>query len=78
MYTESGVINDPLGQPTIPSGNDFHLILKFWDGRTDGRTTCAKLGITTGRDCGWPRGSMEPGRVGIDLNILCKRKVDEF
>ena len=35
---ETGVINDPLGQPTVLAGSDFRLILKFWDGRTDRRT----------------------------------------
>ena len=50
---KTGVINDPLGQPTVPAGSDFHLILKFWDGRT----TCVKIVITTGRDCGQPSGS---------------------
>ena len=37
MY-KTGVINDPLGQPTVPLGSDCRLILKFWDGRTDRRT----------------------------------------
>ena len=46
------VINDPLDQPTVPAGS--RLILKFWDGRTDGR----KIVITTERDCGRPRGSI--------------------
>ena len=32
---KTGVINDPLGQPTVPAGSDCRLILKFWDGRTD-------------------------------------------
>ena len=32
---KSGVINDPLGQPTVPAGSDCRLILKFRDGRTD-------------------------------------------
>ena len=35
---KTGVINDPLGQPTVPAGSDCRLILKFWDVRTDGRT----------------------------------------
>ena len=54
---KTGVINDPLGQPTVPAGSDCRLILKFWDGRTDRRTLCVKIVITTGRDCGRPRGS---------------------
>ena len=49
-----GVINDLLGQPTIPAGSDCRLILKFWDGRT----LCVKIVMTTGRDYGRPRGSM--------------------
>ena len=32
---KTGVINDPLGQHTVPAGSDSRLILKFWDGRTD-------------------------------------------
>ena len=37
-----------------------YLILKFWDGRTDGRTICVKIVITAGRDrdYGRPRGSI--------------------
>ena len=30
----TGVINDPLGQPTVPAGSDCGWILKFWNGRT--------------------------------------------
>ena len=30
---KTGVINDPLGQPTVPASSDFRL--KFWDRRTD-------------------------------------------
>ena len=64
MY-KTGVINDPLGQPTVPAGSECRWILKFCAGRTyirtygqtDGRTTCVKIVITTGRDCGRPRGS---------------------
>ena len=29
---KTGVINDPLGQPTVPTGSDVRLILNFWDG----------------------------------------------
>ena len=32
---KTGVINDPLGQPTVPAGSACGLILKFWDGCTD-------------------------------------------
>ena len=28
---KTGIINDPLGQPTVPAGSDCRLILKFWD-----------------------------------------------
>ena len=52
-HNKTGVINDPLGQPTVPAGSDCRLILKFWDGRM----LCVKIVITTGRDCGRPRGS---------------------
>ena len=55
---KTGVINDPLGQPTVPAGSDCRFILKFWDWRTDWRTLCVKIVITTGRDCGRPRGSI--------------------
>ena len=34
---KTGVINDPLDQPTDPAGSDCRLILKCWDGRTDRR-----------------------------------------
>ena len=54
MY-KKGVINDPLGQPTVSAGNDCRLTLNFWDGRTDRRV---KIVITTGRNCGRPRGSI--------------------
>ena len=57
-YYKTGAINDPLGQPTVPAGSDCRWILKFCAGRTDGRTTCVKIVITTGRDCGRPRGSI--------------------
>ena len=62
---KTGVINDPLGQPTIPAGSYFRLTLKFG---TDGRTTCAKIVITTGRDCGRPRGSTRWNIVRIWRN----------
>ena len=53
-YYKTGVINNPLGQPTVPAGSDCRLLLKFWDGRT----LCVKIVITTGRDCGRPCGSI--------------------
>ena len=40
---KTGVINDPIGQLTVPAGSDCRLILKFWDGRT----LCVKIVITT-------------------------------
>ena len=36
------------------ASSDFRLIWKVWDGRT----LCVKIVITTGRDCGRPRGSI--------------------
>ena len=54
-----GVINDPLGQPTDPAGGDCRFILKFWDGRMDrGQKDVREIVMTTGRDCGRPRGSI--------------------
>ena len=50
--------NDPLGHPTVLAGSDCRLILKFLDGRTDGRTLCVKIVITIDRNCGSPRGSI--------------------
>ena len=47
-HFKTGVINDPLGQPTVPVGSDYRLILQFL-GRTYGRTLCVKIVITTGR-----------------------------
>ena len=35
QMNKSGVINDPLSQPTVPAGSDFHSITRFWNGRTD-------------------------------------------
>ena len=32
---KTGVINDPLGQPSVPADSDCRLILKFCDGRPD-------------------------------------------
>ena len=49
------IINDPIGQATVPADCDFCFIWKGWDGRTE---TCAKTVITTGRDFGRPRGSI--------------------
>ena len=41
-YNKTGVINDPLGQPTVLAGSDCHLISNFWDRRMYVRTdtTC--------------------------------------
>ena len=54
---KTGVINDPIGQ-THNHASSEHCFLLFcfsrfekW-GRTDGRTTCAKTMIPTGRDFG--------------------------
>ena len=39
IENKTGVIHDPLGQPTVPAGRDCHLILSFGtDGLTAGRT----------------------------------------
>ena len=35
---KTGVINDPLDQPTVPAGSDCRWILKFCAGRTYRRT----------------------------------------
>ena len=35
---KTGVINDPLGQPTVSAGSDCRLIFKFWNGRMDGHS----------------------------------------
>ena len=34
IYNKIGVVNDPLGQPTVPPGNDFRFILEMFR-RTD-------------------------------------------
>ena len=47
---KTGVINDPLGQPTVPACRLIFEVL--------GRTLCVKIVIITGRDCGRPRGSI--------------------
>ena len=51
------VINDPLSQPTVPTGSDFDFDFEVFV--TDGRTLCVKIVITTGHDCGRPRGSIK-------------------
>ena len=38
VFYKTRVINDSLGQPTVPAGSDCRLILKFWDGRMDGHS----------------------------------------
>ena len=50
-----GIINDPLGQLTVPASSDCSLIVKFWDGRTD---NLCEIMITTCRDPGQSRGSI--------------------
>ena len=51
---KTGVINDPLGQTHILASSQmlclFEICFALKSG--DGRTTCAKTMITTGRDCG--------------------------
>ena len=65
MY-KTGVINDPLGQPTVPAGSDCGLILKFWDGRTD---ILCEIVITTGRNWGRPRGTIILWTVRFYFNL---------
>ena len=56
-WNRTCVINDPLGQThSVASSDHYFLLFCFarsekWR-RTDERTTCAKIVITTGRDCG--------------------------
>ena len=52
---------------TVPVGSDFRLILKFWDGQEDVRTTCEKIVITT--DCGRPRGSILKSKIQLTTNL---------
>ena len=79
------VINDPLGQTTVI----FVIFAWFWsfgtDGRTDGQTLCVKILITTGRNCGRPRGSIKMvsffpdffrNRTWIEISI--KNKICEY
>ena len=54
---KTGVINDPLGQPTVRAGSDCRLILNFL-GRTDGQHVQKQRSlpaVTAGR----PRGSIK-------------------
>ena len=56
MTYKTGVIKNPLGQThSLTSSNHCFLFcfarFEKW-GRTNGRTTCAKIVITTGRECG--------------------------
>ena len=65
MQKMTGVINDPLGQPTVWAGNDFRLILKSWDlklKRTgkDGRTDYLFENSDHYGDYGRPLGSLRP------------------
>ena len=68
-HDKTGVINDPLGQPTVPAGSDSRLILKFWDGRTEGRTLCVNIVITTSRNYGRPRGSIFTADMSSFLSV---------
>ena len=49
--------NDPLGQPTVPAGSDCRLILKFWDGRTDGHSVWKQWSLPA-VTLGWQSGSI--------------------
>ena len=42
-----------------PQSRPSVIVAWFWSFGTDGRTTCVKIVITTCRDCGRPRGSIE-------------------
>ena len=53
---KTGVINDPLGKPTVPAVKICFVLVDF-ENWMDVRTTCLNIVITTGRDCGQPRGS---------------------
>ena len=55
---KTGVINDPLGRQWLSLDCE---VLGRTDGRTDRRTLCVRIVITTGRDCGRPRGSIYRG-----------------
>ena len=59
ITNKTGVINDPLGQPTVPAS--WVIVTWFWSFGTDGRTLCVIIVITTVRDCGRPRGSIYNG-----------------
>ena len=48
FFYKTGVINDPLGQPTVPGGSDCLLIVKFWDGRTYGHSVWKWLSLSAG------------------------------
>ena len=47
---KTGVINDPLGQATVPAGSEDLYVPTY-------ERTCVNIVITTGLDCGLPRGS---------------------
>ena len=47
---KTGVINDLLGQPTDPAASECCLILKFWNGRTDGQKDVRKY-VCTDNQC---------------------------
>ena len=62
---KTGVINDPLGQPTVLAGSDCRLFLKLC--QTDRSTTCVKIVITTGWDCG------QHGSIKLKLTTFCEK-----
>ena len=51
------------------------FILKSGDGRTDGRTTCAKIMITTGRDCGLAEWINSPN---YELKVPASKIVSQY
>ena len=50
------------------AGRKCCLILKFWNGRTEGQNLWVKIVITSGRNCGRPRGSVLPS--GYDGSLI--------
>ena len=70
---ESSMIHSasPPSRPTV-------IVAWFWrfgtDGQADWRTLCVKIVITTGRDCGRPRGSKNSDLTSIwcDLKPITK------
>ena len=72
LYFQQDVINDPLGQTHSHAGSE-HCFLLFCCGSTDGRTTCAKTMIPSGRDFGlaeWINFSMRNFQHPMNVNTV--------